>query len=384
MQHLSQDQDKNSTTAGNPGTGQAEGSNPASLIRDLNIGSIKESADYPTDNPTATAEPAPAENRTPTRFGSADRPRTPSPNPAPGLDTVTQPDRTSTELPANLKKRIKESYDAIAPVYNQWTLLHQARRMHYTTRLLEFLRADRRHKDGGDYRRGEEKEENKEEEEAVKRLPDSAGEGLDLIRLDGMRALEVGCGTGVPVLEILLAKEMDTIGVDISATQIALAQAHFPTQTATGQAVWEQKDMMDLGYPPGEFDVIIGLYSLIHLPREEQTVFLNRAHRWLKVGGMLMINFPREELQGDVMEHWLGQEKGWLFWSSWGEGKMMQIIEDLEGMEVLLREVTETDAADPAFVWVVARKNRVEGAEGPAEGTARREGAAESPGSTIE
>ncbi|KAL2182076.1 S-adenosyl-L-methionine-dependent methyltransferase [Thermothelomyces heterothallicus CBS 202.75] len=357
MKHLSQDQNKNSTAAGHPGTGQAEGSNPASLIRDLNIGSIKESADYPTDKPTATAEPAPAENQTLTRVGSADRPRTPSPNPAPSLDTVTQPDRTSTELPANLKERIKESYDAIAPVYNQWTLLHQARRMHYTTRLLGFLRADRRHKDG---------------------------EGLELINLNGMRALEVGCGTGVPVLEILLAKEMETIGVDISATQIALAQAHFPTQTATGQAVWEQKDMMVLGYPPGEFDVVIGLYSLIHLPREEQRIFLNRAHRWLKAGGMLMINFPKEELQGDVMEHWLGQDKGWMFWSSWGEEKMMQIIEDLEGMEVLLREVTETDAADPAFVWVVARKNRVEGAEGPADGTARREGAAENPGSTIE
>src|SRR5690606_31759690 len=99
-------------------------------------------------------------------------------------------------------------------------------------------------------------------------------------------------------------------------------------------------------------DVIIGLYSVLHLPREEQKVFLHRAHRWLKAGGLLMINFPKDELQGAVMEHWLDQEKGWIFYSSWGEEKMMRIIEGLEGMEVPLKEVTETDATDPAFVWV--------------------------------
>ncbi|KAL2158179.1 hypothetical protein VTH06DRAFT_4747 [Thermothelomyces fergusii] len=368
MQHL-EDQNKNPTPPGDPGTGQAESPNAASPFVGPDISSMSEPAECPDDNPTAAKEPCPTESPAPSGVGSADRPRTP-PNLTLSPDTVTQPDTASAELPADLKERIKESYDAIAPVYNQWTLLHQARRMHYTTRLLELLRADRRQKDdsGGD---GKEKEEKQE------------GEGMDFVMLSGMRVLEVGCGTGVPVLEILLAKEMDTIGVDISATQIAFAREHFPIQTATGQAVWEQKDMMELSYPPGEFDIIIGLYSLIHLPREEQTAILQRAHGWLKAGGMLMINFPREELQGDVMEHWLDQEKGWMFWSSWGEEKMMQIIEDLEGMEVLLREVTETDDADPAFVWVIARKNLVAGTEGPAEGTAGKEGTAGSPGSTI-
>ncbi|KAL2142840.1 hypothetical protein VTI28DRAFT_671 [Corynascus sepedonium] len=275
-----------------------------------------------------------------------------SPQLSPSLETVMQPGATSAELPANVKERVKESYDAIATAYNQWTLLHQARRMHYTTRLLEFIQADRR---------------NTLETDKKGKIDDN-NDGGDLVSLKGMHALEVGCGTGVPVLEILLSKEMDTIGVDISASQIALARANFPHQTATLQAVWAERDMMDLRYPPANFDVVIGLYSLNHLPREEQTLFLHRAHRWLKPGGMLMVNFPQQELQSEVAEHWLEQDKGWMFWSSWGEEKTMQVIEGLEGMEVLLKEVTEAGEGDPAFVWVIARKNRVvKSAENSAE-----------------
>lgn len=183
----------------------------------------------------------------------------------------------------------------------------------------------------------------------------SAQLGIRLISLRGMHALEVGCGSGVPVLEILLAKEMDVIGVDLSPEQLALAAGHFPLQTAGLQAVWAEKDMMDLRYPPNEFDVIVGLYSLIHLPREEQTVFLHRVVRWLKPGGMILMNFAQEELEGDVNEKWLGHEKGWMYWSSWGEEKTIQLIEDL-GFEILVREVGHDDPADANFVWVIAKK----------------------------
>jgi len=284
--------------------------------------------------------------------------------PNPNLSSVTQPGTTSVDPPPNLKARIKESYDAIAPAYNQWTLMHRAHRMNYTTRLIQFLQEDRRrnghtsHHPPRHLRAGPTTTYDDDGNEIEPETPPTSGlAGTPIPSLAGTHALEVGCGSGVPVLEILLAKDMDIIGVDLSATQLALAREHFPEASAGDkcQAVWAEKDMMELRYPPEEFGVIVGLYSLIHLPREEQTVFLHRAVRWLKPGGMLLINFAKGEMEGEVIEEWLGLEKGWMYWSSWGEDKMMQVIGEL-GLEVLLQETTG-DVSDAEFVWVIARKN---------------------------
>jgi SAM-dependent methyltransferase len=182
--------------------------------------------------------------------------------------------------------------------------------------------------------------------------------GITIVRLNHMKALEVGCGDGIPVAEILLAEELHVVGVDISGTQIALCQAHFPDQTTKRQASWMRKDMMALQFPREEFDAIVALYSLFHLPREEQTVFLARARQWLKPGGLILFNFPQEENEGEVEERWLGLEKGWVYWSSWGEEKTIRLIEGLGGMEVVMKEVTVAEARnpDPKFVWVIAKK----------------------------
>ncbi|KAK4151536.1 S-adenosyl-L-methionine-dependent methyltransferase [Chaetomidium leptoderma] len=293
-------------------------------------------------------------------------------DPTPTLETVTQPGTTSFRTPPDLKARLKNSYDVIAPFYNQWTLSHRAQRMDYATKLIHFLQRDNRQTgqngDSADntdetelehppHQHGDSADDTDETE--TEHPPHQHGSPIPSLR--HMHALEVGCGSGVPVLEILLAKEMDVIGVDLSATQLALANAHFPNQTSGLQAVWAEEDMMDLRYPPDEFDVVVGLYSLIHLPREEQTVFLHRVFRWLKPGGMLLMNFPVEEVEGAITQHWLGHQQGWMFWSGWGEEKTMQIIDELGpgGMEVLLREVTEHGSTGDKIMWIIAKKRRV-------------------------
>ncbi len=261
-------------------------------------------------------------------------------NEAPHLTTVTQPSPTSAQPPPDLKARLGQSYDAIASAYNEWTAGHHAYRMNYTTRLLQLLQADRG-------RNGV-------------TPPDPEAPSMSIAvgpppSLAGMRALEVGCGAGVPVVELLLAKDLDVTGVDLSGEQLDLARGHFPAETAAGRVRWAEEDMMQLQYPPEELHVVVGLYSLIHLPREEQKVFLHRVYRWLKPGGMMLINFAKEETEGQVMEEWLGVRDGWMYWSSWGEENMMQIIAGL-GMDVLIQD-TIRDDVDPDFVWVIARKN---------------------------
>ncbi|SPQ26207.1 a5aa6083-812d-42e1-ab7e-3839c7a40701 [Thermothielavioides terrestris] len=229
--------------------------------------------------------------------------------------------------PPDLKPRLKEAYDSISTAY-EWTQPHHPLRMNYTTELLKLLRKYHAKKDES---------------------------GNDTPSLAGMHALELGCGSGVPVMEILLAKDMDVIGVDLSGAQIALAAHHFPNHIERHQLVLAEKDMMTLTYPPDEFDAVVALYSICHLPRDEQRVMLERVERWLKPGGMFLMNFPAEEMEGKVKEHWLGQEKGWMYWSAWGEEKMLEIIKELK-FEILLQEVISDPGADATFLWVIARK----------------------------
>ncbi|KAH6612299.1 S-adenosyl-L-methionine-dependent methyltransferase [Chaetomium sp. MPI-SDFR-AT-0129] len=283
------------------------------------------------------------------------------------MSDLNQPqvqEQEQEQLPPDLKGRLRDSYNAIAPLYNMWSLAYQGYRMRYTCKLLEFMRKFK-----------QQRHQPPKEHAFIKPTDDGTGyeyKAPNPQHLKGMNALEVGCGSGIPVAEILLAKDMTYFGVDLSVTQINTALQNFQYQTDHLQASWLVGDMMDLSFPPGAMDVIIGFYSLIHLPREEQQVFLKRAWGWLRPGGMLMINFGREELVSEVSEKWLGHEKGWMFWSNWGEDKMMEILEGLgdgdeegdgggEGdggkAEVLLKEITEADGEDPAFVWVIVRKS---------------------------
>ncbi|KAL2015667.1 hypothetical protein VTK56DRAFT_5045 [Thermocarpiscus australiensis] len=235
-----------------------------------------------------------------------------------------EPNLTSQhEVPSDLKVRLKESYDAIAPAYNAWTQQHSPLRIHYLTRLLQLL--PRR-----DFPPGSE--------------PPTT-------------ALELGCGAGVPVTAALLAAGVHVTANDLSATQIALGQERLRAETERGRVRWVQGDMMGLSFPGGTFDVIVALYSVIHLPREEQGLLMERVAEWLRPGGLALVNFSGMEMEGEVVERWLDQEKGWMYWSGWGAEKTLEVVRERAGLEVLVEEVIKEEGVqDVEFLWVIARK----------------------------
>ncbi len=276
------------------------------------------------------------------------------PDPHPNLDSVRQPGVTEFQAPPNFKARIKESYDAQGDKYNnKWTTEKNVHlRKQYAKSLIKLLKDDA----------------SKDKRNAAMARAMASGEqpvtwpfvlsddGAVIPTLWGMHALEVGCGGGTPVLEMLLGETIDTIGVDISARQIDEARRKFPKETKSLQAVWAEQDMMDLRFPPAEFNMVVALFSLLHLERDEQTVFLHRAHRWLKPGGMLLFNFPQEEGEGKICDQWHGKETGWLFVSSWGQDKMMRVVRRL-GFEVMEETVWgDGGLEEPNVVWVIAKK----------------------------
>jgi len=97
----------------------------------------------------------------------------------------------------------------------------------------------------------------------------------------GARALDIGCGGGIPVAREL-ARVATVTGVDISDEMITLARQNVPTGT------FIRGDIMAQDFPPAHFDAVVSFYAIFHLPREEHEVLFRRIHRWLKPGGYLL------------------------------------------------------------------------------------------------
>lgn len=223
----------------------------------------------------------------------------------------------STAIPENLKARLKASYDAIAAPYTTWATNKSDIRVSYLSTLLRQLPAT--HTD----------------------------------------VLELGTGAGIPTLEILLAhKSASSLRItanELSPGQIALGKARLEevAQGDAGRVEWVEGDMMGLEFAAATFDVVLGFYTIQHLPREEQVVVLGRVVEWLRPGGDLLMNFPAEESENVVMTGWMGPQ-GWMYHSGWGTEKYRELVRGT-GLEVLLDEVKE-DNVKAEFLWIIAKK----------------------------
>jgi SAM-dependent methyltransferase len=174
---------------------------------------------------------------------------------------------------------------------------------------------------------------------------------------DTAKVLELGCGAGVPATKFLLDIEkplFNITGNDISTAQLDLARSNLAQYTDRLTLV--ENDMLALSFPAATFDAITGFYSIIHLPREEQTQLMGKIAEWLKPGGYFLANFSVRDLGTLTEERWLGHEEGWMYWSSWGEKKNVEMVENV-GLEVLVKEVKQA-VDDTTFVWVLAKKGK--------------------------
>lgn len=217
-------------------------------------------------------------------------------------------------VPDNLKARLKDSYDAIAEKYTVWVTKNSNIRLQYLEKLLALLSTTQN------------------------------------------EILELGCGAGIPTFEKLLAHRphFRIMGNDLSSAQIALGKARLEDVVSdTDRIKWIEGDMMSLDFADGSFDVILGFYTIQHLPREEQVVILDNIVHWLKPGGYILINFPADEEANVVMEGWMAPE-GWVYYSGWSVEKYRQLLTGLK-LEVVLDEVKQ-DNVKAEFLWVIAKK----------------------------
>lgn len=110
--------------------------------------------------------------------------------------------------------------------------------------------------------------------------------------------LDLGCGNGIPVSQLLVAAGHLVTGVDLSDVQIERARALVPGAT------FLREDATDLELPPASLDAVVSLFALIHVPLDEQPGLIAKLARWLKPGGILLATTGHTA--------WTGTEDGWL------------------------------------------------------------------------
>lgn len=139
--------------------------------------------------------------------------------------------------------------------------------------------------------------------------------------------LDLGCGAGVPVDDILLKAGHEVVGLDISGEQIKLARKNCP------RGEYMVGDIMVLQKGDYHVDAVISLYTWFHLPKNKQQERLEAVASFLPKGGKLLITMGDHPFEG---EHALYGARVWV--SQYGTAKNRQMVE-MVGFEILLDEL---------------------------------------------
>ncbi|KAF4951340.1 hypothetical protein FGADI_7538 [Fusarium gaditjirri] len=222
------------------------------------------------------------------------------------------------EPPVDVKDRLRTSYNAIAPAYNSWTARHNQLRLSYLDKFLNFC--------------------------------------PELTSVSGAtkkQVLELGCGSGSPFISTLLARapSVHVHANDLSDVQLDLARQNLAEYQDRVELY--PGDMMKLDFAPGSLTAVVALYSIIHLPQEEQREMIRRIGRWLAPGGIFLSTFGTDEASVIIEEKWI-EEKGWMFWSGLGKEAVLKALTHEAGLEV--QHVILEEDTDDRFLWVIATK----------------------------
>lgn len=154
----------------------------------------------------------------------------------------------------------------------------------------------------------------------------------------GASVLEVGCGTGRPMMEYLLAQGLRVTGVDGSYRMLQRARRHFP------HADLLQADMRKLALGR-TFDALVAWHSIFHLPMEDQPAMFPVFRKHLNPGGVLMFTSGTEP-----GETWSGNGGEQLFHASLAASDYCSLLEQ-HGFRVLMYKENDPQCGG-ATVWM--------------------------------
>lgn len=156
----------------------------------------------------------------------------------------------------------------------------------------------------------------------------------------GAAILDLGCGTGEPILRFLVERGYVVTGVDASAAMLAIARHRFPDTR------FVLADMRSLALG-ARFDAVNAWHSLFHLAPDEQRAMFATFVRHLRPGGVLMFTTGSE-----YGETWSENGGEALYHASLDQAAYRSLLE-AHGFQVM-RYVEDDAACGGATVWIAA------------------------------
>lgn len=158
----------------------------------------------------------------------------------------------------------------------------------------------------------------------------------------GLQILDLGCGSGEPIAEYLIAKGHRVTGVDGAAALIETARAKFPDQT------WITADMRNTP-PMGRFHGLIAWHSFFHLIPDDQRSMFEKFNRLCHPGAALM--FTSGTSCGEAIGTFEGQP---LYHGSLDPAEYQHLLQT-NGFDVL-EHVEEDPTCGGATIWLARKK----------------------------
>ena len=159
----------------------------------------------------------------------------------------------------------------------------------------------------------------------------------------GAEILDLGCGDGIPVAELLIKKGFLLTGVDISEVQIQRARKNCP------RASFICQDMSSLEEGDFRVDAVVAFYSIFHLLKEEHLSFLKKINSFLEPGGKILITMGDNDFEG------FHDFYGVKMWSShYGMTKNREVLKEA-GFEILFEDLDRR--ANERRQIILARKS---------------------------
>ena len=104
----------------------------------------------------------------------------------------------------------------------------------------------------------------------------------------GASVLDLGCGHGVPISQVLVSDGFAVYGIDASATMVAAFRERFPNAHA------ECAGVEDSEFFSRTFDGVIAWGLMFLLPADVQTIVIGKVARALSRGGAFLFTSPQE------------------------------------------------------------------------------------------
>lgn len=155
------------------------------------------------------------------------------------------------------------------------------------------------------------------------------------------RVLDLGCGAGSITYE--LVRRARAVGLDRSATQLALARDAAP------HALFVRADMADVAFARASFDVVVAFWTLIHVRRDRHREVLSNVHDWLRPNGLFAATLGTTDSPEDVDEDFFGSP---MYWSHFDAETNRRLLQDV-GFEI--EQADELVDEGETHLWVIAR-----------------------------